>query len=116
MESRKFHSAKPFTLQTAVEKLREAAHRKGDKWILCQLGGGARGGDDAITGDVLRHNSCYNKYIKVIRTPKSSETITDATDAAFRDIVSLIQKNIIEDAVMWDMSIVRSLYAAILSK
>ena len=60
MDCRKFHSAKPFTLQTVVEKLREPAHRKVDNQILCQLGGGACGGDDVITGDVLKHDSCYN--------------------------------------------------------
>ena len=64
-DRQRFHSAKPFTLQTTVEKLREAAQKKGDKRILCQLGGGACGGYDAIAGDVLKHDSCYNNYIKV---------------------------------------------------
>ena len=114
-DRRKLHPAKPFTLQTTVEKLREAAQTKGDMRILYQLGGG---GDDAIAGDVLKHDSCYNKYIKVVRSQVTNPMTSGSGEAteAFHDIVSLIQKNVVEDVVVWDMGTVRSLYAASLNK
>ena len=69
--------------------------------VLCQLGGR---GENVIAGDVLKHDSCYNRYIHII-------TIFDASEAAFNDTTSLLQKNVIESAVICDMVVVCSLYA-----
>ena len=80
--------------------------------VLCQLGGR---GENVIAGDVLKHDSCYNRYIHIIRT-LPSDTIFDASEAAFNDTTSLLQKNVIESAVICDMVVVCSLYAATLNK
>ena len=57
-DRRKQLKATPFTLQSAINKLRDAAIIRGDKRIIYQLAGGACGGTDAIAGDILKHNIC----------------------------------------------------------
>ena len=54
-DRRRSNKAVPFTLFSAVGSLQNAATIRGDQRILSQLGGGARGGEDAIAGDVLKH-------------------------------------------------------------
>ena len=109
----------PFTLQSEINKLRDAAIIHGDKRIICQLAGGARGGTDAISGDILNHNLCYRNYTcpsNLEQTAKHGTTNAEVHQYAFHDIVCMIQLSVVHEQTMWDMNTVHNLYVAALSR
>ena len=92
--------ATPFTLQSANNKLRDAAIIRGDKRIICQLAGGARGGTDAKAGDILKHNLCYRNYTcpsNLEKTAKHGTTNAEVHQDAFHNIVCILQLSVVDE-------------------
>ena len=118
-DRRRSVEAVPFTLFSAVESLQEAAKIRGDHYILNQLAGGARGGRDAIAGDVHKHEDCYKAYTNpnTLSRLQSDDVYTRVSDTKpFKDLTSLIQNTVIEGGTVWTMATVRELYTAALLK
>ena len=118
-DPRKQLKATPFTLKSAINKLKDAAIIRGDKRIICQLAGGACGGTDAIAGDILKHNLCYRNYTcpsNLEKTAKHGTTNAEVHQDAFHDIVRMIQLTVVDEQTIWDMNTVHNLYVAALSR
>ena len=116
-DRRKQLKATSFTLQSAINKLRDAAIIRGDKRIIWQLAGGARGGTVAIAGDILKHNLCYCNYTcpsNLEKTAKQSNA--EVHQDAFHGIVHMIQLSVVGEQIIWDMNTVHSLHVAALSR
>ena len=99
-DRRKQLKATHFTLQRAINKPSDAAIIRGDKRIICQLAGGARGGTDAIAGDIFKHNLCYHNYTcpsNLEKTAKHGTTNAVVHQDAFHDIVRMIQLSVVEN-------------------
>ena len=89
-----------YNLQSATNKLMDAAIIRGDKCIICQLAGGACGGTDAIAGDILKHNLCYSNYTcpsNLEKTAKHGTTNAEVHQDAFHDIVRMIQLYVVDE-------------------
>ena len=118
-DRRKQLKATPLTLQSANNKLRDAAIICGAKRIICQLAGGACGGTNAIAGDLPKHNICYRNYTcpsNIEKTAKHGTTNAEVHQDAFHDIVRMIQLSVVDEQTIWDMNTVHSLYVAALSR
>ena len=116
---RKQLKATPFTLRSAINKLTDAAIIRGDKRIICQLAGGARGGTEAVAGDILKYNLCYHNYTcpsNLEKTAKHGTTNGEVHQDAFHDIIRMIQLSVVDEQTIWDMNTVHSLYVAALSR
>ena len=117
-DRRRQQTATPFTLQSAIDTLRDAAVTRGDKRVICELAGGARGGIDAIAGDILKHDICYRNYTCPSNIQTATHVTTDAggVQKALHDIVRMIQLSVVDELTIWDLNTVYSLYVAALSR
>ena len=116
-DRRQKHEATPFTLPSAVDKLKQAAIIRNDSRIINHLAGGARGGTDAIAGDVLKHDICYHSYTCSYALGIISAKVPQASNAskyALHEIITMIQKSVVDEQAIWTMATVRSLFISAL--
>jgi hypothetical protein len=105
-DRRRVEPVHPLTLESAVETFREAAEKRGDAPVLLELGGGARGGTDAIAGDVMVHETCRSSYThpRNIKCAQSKWSIDDVYDNIFEVLADEIEDRVINGFEVMQMN------------